>query len=256
MTRSPLKRQTQAGARPLRVGSRPRGECYASGMIRWRRKNYLVSFHPLCSTLHGRTASTKYGIPKFIDGSCRREPDLQQVFPSISALCRAGKFAPRLRRGDRVFYMTVKGTYGRDVGRAMVAALEVMQVFPSHTRAARWYRKVLRTVPSNCMVRGNAPIPVSHTTGLPKNTDESWKLWSKSQKGPPTLAGWDRGYQERARQFPSFIATRPLKRPSITSPRIVSDQVLCTALRTAKVPGTQTYKLLSDAAFGALTRLL
>lgn len=225
-------------------------------MIRWRRKNYLVSFHPLCSTRHGRQAVAKFRIPRFIDGSCRREPDLQLALPSISALCRAGKFAPRLRRGDRVFYMTVKGTYGGNEGRALVAALEVLHVFPSHKSAARWYRKELGTLPSNCMVRGNAPIPVSHTTGLPKNTDESWKLWSKSQTGPPTLAGWDRGYQERARQFPCFIATRPLKLPSINSPRIVSDYDLCAALRTVKVPSTQTYKLLTDASFCALARLL
>jgi hypothetical protein len=198
----------------------------------------------------------RFGLPGFTDGSCRREPDLETPFPSITALCRAGKFAPRLHEGDRVFYMTVKGRYGSRVGRGLVAALQVTRVFPSHQRAAHWYRGQGMQLPSNCVVRRNLPVPVTHTTGLPKNTDESWKLWSKSQKGPPTLAGWDEGYKERARRFPCFVVTKPLREPAIYFPRIVSDSELCTALKTEKVPGTQAYKILSNASFDGLLHLL
>ena len=225
-------------------------------MIRWRRRNYLVSFHPLCSTPHGRRAVKAFRLPPFIDGSCRREPDLQATPASITALCRAGKFAPRLRVGDRIFYMTVKGTYGRVKGRGLVAALEVIRVLPTHQTAARWYRSRGVGVPSNCMIRGNAPIPVPRTRGLPSNTDESWKLWSKSRSGPPTLAAWDQGYKERARDFPCFVVTRSLKPSAINNPRIASDEQINAALRTDKVPGTQSYKLLSDTSFDALVKIM
>jgi hypothetical protein len=230
--------------------------CYASPMIRWRRRNYLVSFHPLCSTPHGRRAVKAFSLPAFIDGSCRREPDFQSAWPSITALCRAGKFAPRLRVGDRVFYMTVKARYMRITGRGLVAALEVIRVLPTHQAAARWYRERGLNVPSNCMVRGNLPIPVPRTRGLPRSTDESWKLWSKSRSGLPSLAAWDRGYVERARDFPCFVITQPIKGPVVANPRIVRDEQINASLGTDKVPGTQSYKLLSDSSFAALLKLM
>lgn len=228
----------------------------SSQTSRWRRRNFLVSFHPLCSTPHGRRAANAFGFPAFIDGSCRREPDLESVYPSITALCRAGKFAPRLRVGDRVFYMTVKGTYGRNKGRGLIAALEVIRIFPNHQAAARWYRAHDLDVPSNCMVRGNRPAPVPQTRGLPKSTDEAWKLWSKSRSGPPSLAAWDKGYVERARAFPAFVVTWPIKPPSIHNPRIALDEQIVRALGVNKVPGTQSYKLLTDSAFAQLVKLM
>ena len=69
----------------------------------------LNSFRPLCGTILGVEAISKYKFPPFIDASCRREPDFQNPFPSISALCRQGQFAPHLRKDDIVVYMTVGG---------------------------------------------------------------------------------------------------------------------------------------------------
>jgi len=46
---------------------------------------YVVTYRPLESTATGRRVKTD---PPFADGSCRREPDLESKFPSITALCR------------------------------------------------------------------------------------------------------------------------------------------------------------------------
>jgi len=75
-------------------------------------KYFLTTYTPLVATKDGRVASEKHGIPPFVDGSIRREPDLEHAVPSISCLCRAGKFAPRFQVGDIVGYMTCKGRYG------------------------------------------------------------------------------------------------------------------------------------------------
>lgn len=73
---------------------------------------YLTTYHPLVVTAAGRRASDKHNLPPFVDGAIRREPDLEHEWPSITCLCRGEQFAPRLRVGDHVVYMTVKRRYG------------------------------------------------------------------------------------------------------------------------------------------------
>lgn len=58
---------------------------------------YLVTYRPLAYSVAGRKAAEAHGIPPFVDGSIRREPDLESAYPSISCLCRTARFAPRLR---------------------------------------------------------------------------------------------------------------------------------------------------------------
>jgi len=65
----------------------------------------------MCRSKPGRRAIEAFALPPFIDSSCRREPDLESRSPSISALCRRTKFAPRLYPTDRVVYITTKGRY-------------------------------------------------------------------------------------------------------------------------------------------------
>src|ERR1700683_5560370 len=109
---------------------------------------FLVSYTPLVATPHGRNAAAQFRLPPFIDGSIRREPDLEIDWPSISCLCRAGKFAPRLRVGDWVCYMTKK----QGNMRRLAAVLCVAHVFDSHAQAANWYNNHSLKLPSNCMV--------------------------------------------------------------------------------------------------------
>src|SRR5258708_20100495 len=91
---------------------------------------YLVTYCPLNINQPGRKAMKKHNLPPYIDGGCRREPDLQSAFPSISAVCRAGKFAPRLKVGDTVVYITFLDR-ATDTWR-MTPILEVRECFKSH----------------------------------------------------------------------------------------------------------------------------
>lgn len=86
---------------------------------------FLATYRPLVRALAGRQAIQEYSLPPFIDGSCRREPNFESPFPSITATCRGGNFAPRLRERDRIAYLTVRGRYLVDTesGWRLVAVL-------------------------------------------------------------------------------------------------------------------------------------
>jgi hypothetical protein len=166
--------------------------------------NYLVTFHPLSSTRAGRLACDRFGLPAYIDGSCRREPDLENPFPSITALCRAGKFAPRLEVNDRVLYMTIKMAHaGGQVGWGLIAALHVVETRASHRAAFDWYAGQNLPIPSNCMVLENRAIAANRTTGLPRDPSTPWVRWVGLGGGVEaargTLRDWERGYWVRFR---------------------------------------------------------
>ena len=57
---------------------------------------YLVTYRPLVGNGRGKAAIKQYGLAPYVDDSCRREPDFEAAFPSISGLCRSTRFAPRL----------------------------------------------------------------------------------------------------------------------------------------------------------------
>src|SRR5260370_35243780 len=87
------------------------------------------------------------------------------TYPSISALCRVKKFAPRLHEGDLAVYITCKGSY-QDIKPShwrLVAILEVLKRFESHADAADWYSSQGIALPRNCMVEGNPPLAIEMT---------------------------------------------------------------------------------------------
>ncbi len=155
---------------------------------------FLVSYRPLVSTRYGRAAASKYQLPAFIDGSCRREPDFESPRPSISALCRGQMFAPRLRVGDEIVYITTKSNFGEheEPHHRLVAHLRVIDLSDTHEDAGRWYVERGFVVPSNCLIPGNSPRPYDQTMGFGhrRNISERNKLRL-----------WDEGYQDRARQI-------------------------------------------------------
>jgi hypothetical protein len=119
---------------------------------------HLVKYSPLNSTEAGQRAVARFGLPPYADGSCRREPDFESQHPSITALCRRSLFAPHLKEGDEVLYLTVKDFYGKTFKhRRVVAVLKVLKRFDSQSDAARWYAAQGENLPSNCMVLGNPP---------------------------------------------------------------------------------------------------
>lgn len=209
--------------------------------------DYLCSYRPLAASPAGRSAMALGHLPPFIDGSCRREPDFQAYAPSISALCRAGKFAPRLWPGDRVAYITGQGTYQGGPGWCLVALLEVVERFESHEEAAEWYREHGWPLPSNCLVTGNPPQPFALTNQHPPKE----VLERVNAMADPALAVrmWDATYLSRARQWPVFLACKAhyleLQKPPVLR-RSDMEAVF------GRIPGTQNPPQILPEQYSAL----
>jgi hypothetical protein len=183
---------------------------------------FLTTYRPLCRTKFGRVAIQNHLLPPFLDGSCRREPDLDAQFPSITSLCRGGMFAPRLREGDRVAYITKQGRYdaGLPAHWRLTALLVVNRRFESHAEAAAWFQKERLPLPRNCVVAGNAPAQLDQTDGelnrelrkeLGRLTDEE------------IIEQWDRGYRFRALRWGALLVCKPLFRELRDPPAISRD---------------------------------
>ena len=197
---------------------------------------FLVVYRPLIHRRAGRLAVEQFGIPPFLDGSCRREPDFESALPSISALCRGRNFAPRLQVGDTAVYLAAKRWYGSHPAShwRLAAVLRVRERFESHQEAADWYRSQTLPLPSNCCVESNPPIPYEQTVeDSPEET-------------------WDRAYRVRARRCPVFLATEPLFR-ELREPPIVSVEMMEGAF--GRVPGLQTPPAFSEESAGRLLAL-
>src|SRR3989338_4654926 len=200
-------------------------------------KAYLSSYSPLCRNRAGRSAIAQYGIPAFVDASCRREPDFESPCPSISALCHKQKFAPRLKPGDCVIYITHKEKYHpyRERHWRLVAILKVERRFETHEEADRWYSGQGYSLPSNCMVEGNPPVPLEKTDRYRKSLDE-----------------WDRNYRVRARYCGAFLVCRPIFIELHNPPRLTDEwmqQVF------GRIPGTRNPPRLSPKEYQLLLRL-
>ena len=189
----------------------------------------------------GRDAVQRHGLPPFIDGSCRREPDLELSHPSISALCRNRRFAPRLQVGDSVAYVTIKNRYdGPEQHWRLVAILEVLRRFETHEAAAMWYRDREPRLPGNCMVPENPPLPLTRTGG-PGDAD-----LRKAMSHLPdahVVAEWDRRYAERMKSTPVFLACLPIAVNLHDPPLISTSDWIAWH---GRVPGTQSYLCPSE----------
>lgn len=165
---------------------------------------YIVTYHPISKTSQGRKAVAQYKYPPYIDGSCRREPDLESRYPSITSLCRGNRFVPKLQRGDTILYLSVQGRWeGLQPHWRLVALLRVLRTFPEHNAAATWYEAKGLAQPPNCMTRGSKPLSLSRTAGAPPDI-------SRHHPNSKHLRLWDSGYKSRAKRTPKFVATKPL----------------------------------------------
>ncbi len=225
--------------------------------------DFLCSFRPLSSTPAGRRAVETFGLAPFVDGSCRREPDLEQPFPSISALCRTSRFAPRLQPGDRVVYVTTKGAHGDLLPRhwRIVAALQVLVRFEGHEKAAAWYRSMGLALPSNCMVEENPPLALERTLGLPRGIQMCASTAPAPRRGCrpratvfDPLAAWDALYRERARANPVFLACEPLFL-ELHEPPVLSEEGVREVFERGAMPCTQTPPRLSERELESLLQL-
>lgn len=191
---------------------------------------YINSYTPLVANRIGREVCDRFGYPPFIDGSIRREPDLEHVYPSISCLCRADKFAPRLQIDDIVIYMTQKRSFGDGPAqRRLTAILRVDRLIEGHQRAAAWYRSLKLPLPGNCIVKSNPPLSVEHSHRMNEHKD--------IKDDARFTKRWDIGYQRRARKYPRFVVCEAIFRCLDWNAPKVQDQDLITVF--GKIPGTQ-----------------
>lgn len=211
--------------------------------------HYLCTYRPICASPEGRRAIENFAIPPFVDASCRREPDFQSPFPSITALCRAGKFAPRLKEGDEVVYITKKGRYGdrRDGHWRLVAVLRVVERFAAHAAAAEWYRARGVRLPSNCMVEGNPPLPFEQTGGRGK---ANMKQFGYAPDPARVVRAWDHSYRTRATRWGDFLVCEPTWM-DLHDPPVLTSQAAADVFG-GKMPGTQNPPRISPEAFARL----
>lgn len=197
-----------------------------------------------------------------MDGSCRREPDLEHPFPSISAVCRGALFAPRLHPGDRVVYVTVRGhhpTYAngrerrrRDAPNAwrLVALVEVLHRFDSHNAAACWYRAAGVRLPNNCLVDGNPPKPYHLTS---RRIPARLRQHVSPEENPAgTVRLWDAGYRRRVAAHPTFLVCRPIY-IALWDPPVVTAEMMRAIL--GRLPATRTPPRIDAHAFLAFARV-
>ncbi len=194
---------------------------------------YLSSYRPLAIDGRGRSAIQKFGFPPFVDYSCRREPDFESKFPSITALCRGSKFAPRLNESDIVVYMTVKRKYpGYSFAhRRLTAILRVIRRFESHRLAASWYQDCGLGLPSNCMVAGNHPLELDRARNLDNFN---------------SIEQWDTVYRCRSERNGVFLVCDSLFL-NLWCPPVIEDGMLTEVF--GKVPGTQNPPSISDQEY-------
>ena len=200
---------------------------------------YLCSYWPLCKTSSGRKAVVKYGLPPFVNGLSRREPDFEHPHPAITASSRGRNFAPRLRPGDTVVYTTTKGRWGevRFPHWRLVAVLEVAERFETHADAAVWYRAQGLRLPSNCVVDSNPPLPVPLTLHHGRLHDDAW----------------DAVCIERAAAVGTVLACTP-RLLDLHDPTVVTQDDLLAIFGT--VPNTRTPPEITDAALDRLLDLV
>ena len=201
---------------------------------------FLNSYRPLIRYVEGQQAISAFHLSPYLDYSCRREPDFMSIYPSISALYRVKKFAPRLYEGDLAVYITCKGSYQgiKPSHWRLVAILEVLKRFETHTDAAHWYSSQGLTLPRNCMVKDNPPLNIDMTAPITEfGTD---------------LRKWDLSYQLRARQCGVFLACKP-QFLELYNPPIITEEIMFTAFN--RIPGTQNPPAISLDEFEKLKRL-
>ena len=201
---------------------------------------YLNTYAPLAINRVGRAAALKYAIPPFVDGSIRREPDLEQRYASISCLCRGAMFAPRLKVGDVVAYMTKKNKLGMaEAHRRITAVLKVRHVFENHAAAAEWYRVGGHQLPNNCIVPGNMARPI----------DESHRIDGYQGGATDAVAHrrWDGRYRLRAKHYRTFVVCDRLFCDLEWTAPIVRDTDLINSF--GKPPGTRNPGAISPDRF-------
>jgi hypothetical protein len=218
----------------------------------------LNSFLPLCYTELGIEAIAKYNLPPFIDALCRREPDFDNPFPSITALCRQGQFAPHLKENDLVVYMTVGGHVKPfKKGHHLVAILQVEEVYSDHTLAKEAYLNAGLQIPSNCMVEDNLAVDFDKTAGNFKRKSQlktfmSDTIQAQELEGQNRIKFWDKQYMKKSLIWKSFVKTKAIYVNTKNPPVIESDDF---DFIFGKLPNTRSPKIINKEQLIGLAKI-
>jgi hypothetical protein len=225
---------------------------------------YLNSYRPLIWTRFGQQAAINHNLPRFIDASCRREPDFENSFPSMTAICRGSQGAVRLKEGDHVAYITVKRNYkpAASPGRYLVGGFRVLKRCTTHEEAAEWYRSRLLQLPSNCFVDGNNPFSFSLTGGFSDSKSYTKELEEldkepegvKSFNYAQMISNWDISYKRKVNHNRTFIITESIKL-DFKSP-ILLTAPLSEQIFGNKFPNTRSLRRIEEEQFWQLMGLI
>lgn len=231
---------------------------------------YLNSYRPLIWTRFGQQAASNHQLPHFLDASCRREPDFENPFPSMTAICRGSQGAVRLREGDFVAYATVKRNYepAATSGRYLIGGFEAIKRCATHEDAADWYRAQKVAIPSNCFVAGNPPLAFDLTGGYSDSREYVKDLWERDQDPEGIKAfnyaqriqAWDAGYRAiidgsaDKKGNGTFIITKPIKLELVAPPLLT--EATATQIFGDKFPNTRSLQPIRKEQFEQLMQLL
>ena len=191
---------------------------------------YLNSYLPLVGTKNGRAACERMRCHPFVDGSIRREPDLEHALPAISCLCRGRQFTPRLQVSDVVAYVLNKRRYvGHLPTTRLTAVLRVTRRFETHLAAAEWYGSKALTLPNNLVVPGNEPKPLNES----HQKNKALKHFGETLG----YQFWCDEYASRARDCGIVMVCEPLFIDLTWKSPVLSDKALLSVF--GNLPSTQ-----------------
>jgi len=197
----------------------------------------------------GLRAIDEYDFPPFIDGSCRREPDFENEFPSITSLCRQDKFAPNLYPNDIVAYITVKGKWFENFDHyRLISIFLAKDKKHSHSQAASWYKtNNNNSTPSNRMIPENPPYNFKRTMGnyVTKKGIKRYMGYSKEKQdkiGKRRIEIWNDEYLAKAKKWGDFVITKTIFKNYHDPPIITIEEMIRIF---GKVPNTRNPNKIS-----------
>ena len=210
---------------------------------------YLNTFIPICFNGFGRNNAIAHGLPLFIDGSCRREPDFQNPFPAITQLCRPGKLVTRLSIGDLVIYLSKVGNYRNPPAHwNLIGILKVINLPINHSSAANYY------------LRNNIPVSqniiCNHTTPFPLNMTHGLSGFPHGNLNPNRIISiWDNGYISRSNNYPKVAITSVWdEHLYLNNPAQITHQMMMDIFN--RIPGTQNPPRLTDVEWNNFRRIM
>lgn len=124
-------------------------------------KSWIVQYRPAITYAHRDSRKP------FCDSSNPQEPTFDQPYVGISSMCRGEIFAPRLKEGDYVTYITTR-VKRLDNKRFITALLRVLKVFDTHAIANYWFVENNLPAPMNCCPQTNNPTYIKRLKDYPQ----------------------------------------------------------------------------------------